>query len=448
VTSIGHVAFYGCSSLTSITIPQGVTSIGNYAFEGCSSLTSITIPEGVTSIGNCAFQDCSSLTSIHIPDGVTSIGGGAFDGCSYLTSISIPEGVTSIENYTFEDCSSLTSITIPEGVTSIGDFAFYDCGSLTSITLPEGVTSIGDYAFSRCKSLISATISEGVTSIGNQFSGCSSLTNISIPKSVTSIESEAFADCTSIKIIKWNTSCSLTDYFSSLLEKLIIYGAKDSTSTAGYDITTAQQAIYTKTYSTDGFYNRWYTISLPFEPDQITHEEKGAIAPFDSGIEGAKNFWLRELTQDGYQDVTKIEACHAYIIAMPTDYNYTSDFRLGGTVTFSAEDVTLTWEPVVSEGPTYSIYPTYETIETSMDVYSLNSEYFVDGYDYGHVFVRGARDVVPFEAYVKLNDGAATMRSVLPMTDGKRTAVRGASSSNDANTRVAYGQQKPKKEDM
>jgi hypothetical protein len=56
-------------------------------------------------------------------------------------------------------------------------------------------------------------------------------------------------------------------------------------------------------------------------------------------------------------------------------------------------------------------------------------------------------DVAPFEAYVKLNDGA-TMRSVLPMADGKRTAVRGASSSSDASTRGVYGQRKPRKEDM
>ena len=66
MTSIGKSAFYGCSSLTAINIPEGVTSIGDRAFYGCSSLTTITIPESVTSIGKSAFYGCSSLKSIKV----------------------------------------------------------------------------------------------------------------------------------------------------------------------------------------------------------------------------------------------------------------------------------------------------------------------------------------------------------------------------------------------
>ncbi len=110
--SIGNYAFSGCSSLTSITIPNSVTSIGNYAFSGCSSLTSITIPDSVTSIGNYAFSGCSSLTSVTIPDSVTGIGNNAFEDCSSLTSVTIGDSVTVIGNYAFEDCTSLTSVTI------------------------------------------------------------------------------------------------------------------------------------------------------------------------------------------------------------------------------------------------------------------------------------------------------------------------------------------------
>ena len=73
VTSIGKRAFFECSGLTSVTIPNSVTSIGEYAFMNCSSLTSVTIPNRVTSIGRDAFAGCSGLTSVTIPNSVTRI---------------------------------------------------------------------------------------------------------------------------------------------------------------------------------------------------------------------------------------------------------------------------------------------------------------------------------------------------------------------------------------
>ena len=152
VTSIGKSAFLYCSSLASITIPDGVTSIIS-AFSYCYSLASITIPDGVTNIDNYAFQNCYSLASITIPDGVTNIDNYAFQNCSSLASITIPDGVTSIIYSAFSYCYSLASITIPDGVTSIGDHAFQNCYSLASITIPDGVTNIDSYAFQNCYSV-------------------------------------------------------------------------------------------------------------------------------------------------------------------------------------------------------------------------------------------------------------------------------------------------------
>jgi len=139
VTSIGDYAFFYCSSLTQIAIPESVTSIGQGTFAYCSSLKEITIPEGVTSIGDSAFISCASLTEVTIPESVTSIGDGTFDSCSSLKEIAIPEGVTSIGSNAFAYCSSLKEIAIPEGVTSIGDYAFCECDNLTNVYVREGL---------------------------------------------------------------------------------------------------------------------------------------------------------------------------------------------------------------------------------------------------------------------------------------------------------------------
>ena len=235
VTSISSSAFWDCSGLTSVTIPNSVTSISSFGFTGCSGLISIKvengnqtydsrnncnaiiekstntlivgckntiIPNSVTSIGYNAFYFCSGLTSIIIPNSVTSIGNSAFLGCSGLTSITIPNSVTSFGSATFSNCSGLTSVTIPNSVTSIGSSAFQGCSGLTSVTIPNSVTSIGGNAFWDCSGLTSITIPNSVTSICEfAFYNCSGLTSVTIPNSVTSIGQYAFGSCNLSTII-------------------------------------------------------------------------------------------------------------------------------------------------------------------------------------------------------------------------------------------------------
>jgi len=123
VTSIDGGAFYGCTGLTSVTIPSSVTSIGNGAFEGCTSLTSITIPSSVTSIGAFAFYGCTGLTSVTIPSSVTYIGDDAFYNCTSLKSIyaypTTPVDLSSSTNV-FSGVSTTTCILyVPTGSVSL-----------------------------------------------------------------------------------------------------------------------------------------------------------------------------------------------------------------------------------------------------------------------------------------------------------------------------------------
>ena len=179
VTSIGDMAFFGCSDLISIEISNNVISIGKGAFSGCSGLTSVEIPKGVTKIEEDTFYNCSSLTNIEISQGVTSIGPNAFWGCYALTNIEIPNGVTHIGNGAFSGCGDLINIEIPNSVRSIENGAFSGCIGLTSIKIPKGLKHIGDYTFLLCNGLNSISIPKSVTSIGKSaFYGCDSLSII------------------------------------------------------------------------------------------------------------------------------------------------------------------------------------------------------------------------------------------------------------------------------
>ena len=274
VTSIGECAFEGCNSLESLTLPFIDTYLGYYFGATTYEDNSTYVPEslktiiilGGTSIPADAFYECSSLTSIVIPNSVTSIGGSAFNNCTQLQHVTFEPNskLESISGGAFYRCTSLISIIIPNSVTSIGYNAFFSCYSLTiycevsekpskwdsaawynnpvywginennfvekddiqyviideeavvtryvgtstNVVIPTtieingntyDVTSIGDNAFYRCSAL-SITIPDSVTSIGNYaFYGCSTA-SITIPNSVTTVGGRVFESCNSLTI--------------------------------------------------------------------------------------------------------------------------------------------------------------------------------------------------------------------------------------------------------
>ena len=206
VTEIKSNAFYECTKLTSVTIPDSVTSIGEHAFSDCTGLTSVTIGNSVTSIGDYAFDGCNGLKSITIPDSVTSTGNWAFYNTAWYNNQ--PNGLVYAGKVAYKykgTMSSNTSIVLEEGTLGIGGGAFSDCTGLTSVTIPDSVTSIGGDAFYGCTGLTSVTIGGSVTSIGSSaFRNCTGLTRVTIPDSVTSIGWGAFVGCTGLTSIKFN----------------------------------------------------------------------------------------------------------------------------------------------------------------------------------------------------------------------------------------------------
>ncbi len=131
---IANNAFYQ-SSLTSITIPEGVVALGDKCFYDCFNLSSITLPSSLLSIGTAAFYACSSLRTIVIPDKVTSIAKQTFYACNNLRTIILPKSLITIGIEAFESCSALPDITIPSNVNRLGSNAFYQCTGLSSITV-------------------------------------------------------------------------------------------------------------------------------------------------------------------------------------------------------------------------------------------------------------------------------------------------------------------------
>ncbi|MDD4406308.1 MAG: leucine-rich repeat protein [Parabacteroides sp.] len=220
VTSINVRAFYYCSGLTSVIIPNSVTSIGAYAFEGCSNLENIEIPDSVAEIGGWVFFGCTSLINIYVaPENpnYSSLEGVLFnrDGTVLIQYpakkegiYTIPEGVISFGDYAFYNCTGLTSLVLPESMNVLGQNAFYKFNGLQQIHLPSTLEAIGEDAFFGCVNLQEINIPDTVTSIGaGAFANCKSLEVLDIPAYVKTIGDSAFYRCEKLKFAYIPDSC-------------------------------------------------------------------------------------------------------------------------------------------------------------------------------------------------------------------------------------------------
>ncbi len=373
------------------------------------------------------FWECSNLTSV---TGITNLKTdnmtqmlGMFGWCSNLTTLDVShfntEKNTRLDGM-FTGCSKLTSIDVSgfntSNVTDMGEM-FMGCSSLTSIDVSNFNTS-------------------NVTRLTGMFQGCSSLTTLDLSNFLTTqnpVMELMFEGCTSLaSIIAGNANIPAEEYAKIGNPNLLVYVnearlapegvqnvvvngvAKEIVLTDNPDGKIvnnnwycpepfrAEKISYTRDFRQQtqiGISRGWESLALPFAVQTITHQDKGAIAPFGSDASGL-HFWLRRLGHEGLISVQMIEPNTPYIISMPNSEDYASRFNLNGRVTFAAEDAYVErTEQMEDESADYMMVPAFQRMPVSEYVYALNVGEERNGRPEGSIFERNYREVRPFEAY-------------------------------------------------
>ena len=431
VTSMWRM-FDGCSSLTSLDVSgfntSNVTNMQSM-FEDCSSLTSLDVSHFNTSnVTNMfvMFRGCSSLTSLDVTNFDTSNVRdmhGMFDGLSTLTSLDISHfdtgNVTEIGEM-FRDCKNLTSIDVSNFNTSnVTEMwgVFEGCQSLTSIDISnfntESLTDM-QHMFYKCSNLVSVNLSSfntsKVTKFENIFRDCTSLAAIHVGNA--EIPAEEYAKIGNPNLLLYVNEARVAP---EGVQNVVVNGvAKEIVLTDNPDGKIvnnnwycpepfrAEKISYTREFRQQtqiGISRGWESLALPFAVQTITHQDKGAIAPFGSDASGL-HFWLRRLGHEGLISVQMIEPNTPYIISMPNSEDYAERFNLNGRVTFAAEDAYVErTEQMEDESADYMMVPTFQRMPVSEYVYALNVGEERNGRPEGSIFERNYREVRPFEAY-------------------------------------------------
>ena len=294
-----------------------------------------------------------------------------------------------------------------------GDYMFYNLPNLTRLVLSNHTTEIAPAALN----------------------SCTGLTEMEIPASVKSVGKAVFNGCNQLLLIDWNAQATITaESFDTpaKMGNLLIFApegaectyegnvviggiAEKITLTHGKGFRApqpfkAKDITYKRNFSmysgnkTDAA--GWEAIALPFDVQTFSNEKKGELAPFNSGKEGVKPFWLAEMTIDGFQHTTAMKANTPYIISMPNSDSYEDEFNISGEVLFHAEDTegveikaTSNKELVRIEGSNRIMVPVYETVFKHDTVYAINTATY-ENIAPGGAFVRNLRDVQAFEAYL------------------------------------------------
>lgn len=371
VTSIGNSAFYWCSELTSVSIPDNVTSIGSYCFAYCSNLSNVSLSNNLSALGMGAFAGCSKLESITVPGSIGILESSVFQNCTGLKSVVLSEGITEISHIAFNGCTSLISIALPSSLSKIGS-AFSGCSSLESIILPKKLTTVNGSAFSGCsglkeliiedgeselffsnpyttsnivcfsdcpleniyigrnierdenatlfvdnKTLKTVSFGENVTMINSsEFYGCENLSSLTFSKSINTISSNAFWGCSSLKriVIPSNVRTIGENAFANTkMSELIIEEGENSLSSSG-DCICSGSSIDSVFWGRNG-------VSIKFK--KIKHLVLGNIS----------YFWSIGTSKSPYSDYKGCDTINVLSIKAASD---TLHFAVAQTVNFSS----------------------------------------------------------------------------------------------------------------
>lgn len=296
ISSIGAYAFYRCTALETVSLPDTIRNIRKDAFCSCNSLWDINFPENLEKIDFRAFAGCN-LKSIDIPSG--RIVRDAFANNKLLTSVYLGANVSgwSVDDQyglggsseTTYGCSSLKSINVdsdnpifsskdgilfdknkerlircpegfqystiivPDSVIVINQEAFVHCTSLEKVVVSQNTTTIGMYAFSDCSSLTSLDLPASITTLeGAAFEKCTNLTEISLPNSISTIPTDAFYGCTSLVDVSLPTGTSV-----------IGSGAFQGSGLESITIPANVTSIYQRAFYCENLQTVWFRGNAP-----------------------------------------------------------------------------------------------------------------------------------------------------------------------------------------
>ena len=483
VTVIGEDAFRSCKRLAHIHIPASVRQIGREdrspenAFFWSDALMEITVDENnpyFMSDGGILYSKDKSIIAAYppaltaseftVPYGVTKISSCCFTGTENLKSIHFPETVVAYDNAAINiSNSTLQSLTVmATAPVAIEKNAFSTAVYSATLYVPSGTVEAYknatgwkefksivemepaiDYAFNSSTGVLTVwgetTMADALSAAGGKEEVAKTITAIMWGKSTPLTNSDLqgldnpnmliYVDSDSLAPQNRN-NVVVGDFAKNIVLKDVESGNGSFYCPQAF---TAEMISYTHEYKQKtevGVSRGWETIALPFDVQTVMHEKNGLIAPFGNSTSD-KHFWLRQLTHQGLEQATAIQANWPYLISMPNSETYTSSYNLAGRVTFSAQNVVVPeteeygMDMYSEEGGMVMMRATFSGVSKSAGVYALNVGEARGNNPEGSVFEVNYRDIRPFEAYT-MHEGNGPAPRFVPikdMTNGDTTGI-------------------------